>query len=495
MGKAILTGAFNHETNTFSKNPSGIAEFEAYYAIFGEQILTKFRNVNHEQSGFIDCADQFGWELVPSVVATANPGGTVTKQAFERYGGAILKLAGSRRWDGIALSLHGAMVAEGVFDAEGDLLEELRAIVGSEVPIAITLDLHANVSEKMCRHANIIVSYKTYPHVDMRDAAVHAGQALEFVMENKLTIKTIIRQPPQIEGLDGGRTDVEPMTNLIPRLKEMESEDGIFAVSLNAGFALADVPFVGPSVTVSYDEKTERRAIEIVNELEEAIWQSRDRVNNEYLTPQQAAQLAKHFNEQSKPLVIADYSDNPGAGSYGDATNLLKALLEAGVTEACFGAVCDPEAAQILCQVKVGEKITLNLGGKNDSDLGGGPLRLTGEILGIYDGNYLSEGPMYAGLTKSFGPTAVFRVEGVDILVTTHNLQILDRMQFASFGIHPEKLKVVALKSMQHFRAAYEPLAAKVIVCDSGALARPRRSTLPFRNVRRPVYPLDVIAR
>ncbi|MGA1560513.1 MAG: MlrC C-terminal domain-containing protein, partial [bacterium] len=129
------------------------------------------------------------------------------------------------------------------------------------------------------------------------------------------------------------------------------------------------------------------------------------------------------------------------------------------------------------------------------SDLGGGPLGLTGEILGIYDGNYLSEGPMYAGLTKSFGPTSVFRVEGVDILVTTHNLQILDRMQFASFGIHPEKLKVVALKSMQHFRAAYEPLAAKVIVCDSGALARPRRSTLPFQNVRRPVYPLDVIAR
>jgi microcystin degradation protein MlrC len=158
----------------------------------------------------------------------------------------------------------------------------------------------------MCRHANIIVSYKTYPHVDMRDAAFHAGQALEFAMETKLRIKTIIRQPPQIEGLDGGRTDVEPMTNLIPRLKEMEAEDGIFAVSLNAGFALADVPFVGPSVTVSYAEKTEQRAIEIANELEEVIWQSRDRVNNDYLTPEQAAQLAKHFTGMSKPLVIAD---------------------------------------------------------------------------------------------------------------------------------------------------------------------------------------------
>ena len=495
MDKVVLTGALNHETNTFSKNPTGIAEFEAYYAIFGAQIFTKFRNVNNEQAGFIDCAGQFGWELVPTVVATANPGGTVTKDAFERYAGAILKQAGSRGWDGIALSLHGAMVAEGIFDAEGHLLGELHAIVGSEVPIAITLDLHANVTEKMCCHANIIVSYKTYPHVDRCDAAVHAGQAPEFAMKNKVKIKTIIRQPPQIEGLDCDRTDVEPMTDLIPRLKEMEAEDGIFAVSLNAGFALADVPFVGPSVTVSYAEKTEQRAIEIANELEEVIWQSRDRVNNDYLTPEQAAQLAKHFTGESKPLVIADYSDNPGAGSYGDATNLLKALLEAGVEEASFGAVCDPQAAQILSHRRLGEKITIDLGGKNDPDLGGGPLRLTGEILKNYGGNYVSEGPMYAGLTKSFGPTAVFRVEGVDILVTTHNLQILDRMQFASFGIHQEKLKVVALKSMQHFRAAYEPLAAKVIVCDSGALARPRRSTLPFQNVRRPIYPLDLIAR
>ena len=120
---------------------------------------------------------------------------------------------------------------------------------------------------------------------------------------------------------------------------------------------------------------------------------------------------------------------------------------------------------------------------------------MAGEVIGIYDRNYFSEGPMYAGLAKSFDPTAVFRVEEVDILVATHNLQILDRMQFSAFGIHPEKLEVVALKSTQQIRAVYEPLAAKVIVCDSGALARPRRPTLPFQNVQRPNYPLDVIER
>ena len=495
MKKNVLTGDFSHETNTFNQRPTGKAEFEAYYAIFGEQILTKFRNVNHEQAGFIDCADKYNWNLIPTVVATANPGGKVTKEAFELYGGRILEKAKSRKWDGIALSLHGAMVVEDIFDAEGELLEKLRKIVGGEIPIAITLDLHANLTEKMCQNANIIVSYKTYPHVDMRAAANHAGDLLEQAMGMGKSIKTIMRQPPQIEGLDGGRTDVEPMTELIPKLKAMEGENGILAVSLNAGFGLADVPFVGPSVTVTHEESAFKRAEEIARELEEEIWDSRDQVKNQYLTPKEAADYSHAFNGHGKPIVIADYSDNPGAGSYGDATNLLKALLEAGVQDACFGAICDPEAVKSIVGGGVGSNVEVEVGGKNNAELGGGPLLLKGKVMGIFDGDYRSEGPMYAGLVKSFGQTVVLHVNGIDIIVTTHNLQILDRMQFAAFGIDPELKKVVALKSMQHFRAAFEPLAAEVIVCDSGALARPRRSTLPFQNVRRPVYPLDQIQR
>ena len=208
MKKIVLTGDFSHETNTFNQRPTWKAEFEAYYAIFGEQILTKFRNVNHEQAGFIDCADKYNWNLIPTVVATANPGGKVTQEAFEQYGGSILEKAKLRKWDGIALSLHGAMVVEDIFDAEGELLEKLRKIVGGEIPIAITLDLHANVTEKMCQNANIIVSYKTYKHVDMRAAANHAGNLLEQAMSLGKSIKTIIRQPPQVEGLDSWRTDV-----------------------------------------------------------------------------------------------------------------------------------------------------------------------------------------------------------------------------------------------------------------------------------------------
>lgn len=488
----VLTGDFNHETNTFSRVPTGIPAFEAYLAVTGPDIAARFRDVNHEQAGFFDCAAEFGWDLTTTVVASANPGGTVTGDAFERYAGLILDAAREKGpWDGVALSLHGAMVAEGYPDAEGELLGRLRTIIGPDVPVAVTLDLHANVSPRMAALADIIVSYKTYPHVDMRDAARHAGRLLQQAMDGHIRPRTIRMQPPQLEGLDGGRTDAGPMPALLEKARSHEGEPGILAVSLNAGFALADTPCVGPSVTVSHDIGAADRACTIAAEMALAIWASRDTVTNTYLTPAQAVAKAQGLRGRGKPVIIADYADNPGAGAYGDATALLAAMLDAGVENACFGALCDPQAAAQLHGSPVGTDVTLALGGKNDPAMGGGPLQLTGRIMGLFDGAHMFEGPMYQGLTKSFGPTAVFRVDGVDILVTSRNMQILDRMNFAAFGIDPARKSIVALKSMQHFRAAFEPLAQAVLVCDSGALARPSRSALPFRHVRRPIHPLD----
>jgi len=488
----VLTGDFNHETNTFSLVPTGVAAFEAYFAVTGEEIAARFRDVNHEQAGFFDCAAEFGWDLVPTVVASANPGGTVTAEAFERYAGLILHAARTQGpWDGVALSLHGAMVAEGYRDAEGEILRRLRTVVGGDVPIAMTLDLHANVSPDMAALADIVVSYKTYPHVDMRAAASHAGRLLQQAMQGHIRPRTLRMQPPQLEGLDGGRTDAGPMPALIEKARAWEGEPGILAVSLNAGFALADTPYVGPSVTVTYDQPAEDQARAIAADMALAIWNSRDVVSNTYLTPAQAVAKAQGLRGHGKPVIIADYADNPGAGGYGDATNLLAAMLDAKVENACFGALCDPQAASALHGHPVGAELTLPLGGKVDAALGGGPLVLTGRVMGLFDGRHVFEGPMYQGLSKSFGPTAVFRVDGVDILVTSHNMQILDRMNLAAFGIDPAAKSIIALKSMQHFRAAFEPLAHAVLVCDSGALARPSRSTLPFRNVRRPIHPLD----
>ncbi|MDA0653254.1 MAG: MlrC C-terminal domain-containing protein [Proteobacteria bacterium] len=189
--------------------------------------------------------------------------------------------------------------------------------------------------------------------------------------------------------------------------------------------------------------------------------------------------------------MIADYADNPGAGGYGDSTALLGALLEAGVNNACFGPMVDGAAAQALHKVKIGEKAPISLGGKTDAAFGGGPLILEGELVSISDGHYVGDGPILGGLHRSYGPSAVLRVDGIEILIVTIAKQMLDLQQFKSFGVEPERKSVIALKSMQHFRAAFEPIAGRVIVCDSGALCTLHYERLPYRNVPRPIFPLD----
>ena len=206
---------------------------------------------------------------------------------------------------------------------------------------------------------------------------------------------------------------------------------------------------------------------------------------------EEAAAQCRDYRGDGRPIVVADYADNPGGGAYGDATNLLAALLEAGVKDACFGPMVDPQTVQQLQAAPLGASVQVRLGGKTDARLGGGPLDLRGKLLLRSDGNYVGDGPMIGGLHRSWGPTAVLRVDGIDILVTSLPSQMLDLQQFRSFGIDPAAKKVVAIKSMQHFRAAFEPIAGKVIVCDSGALCTPDYSALPYRKLPRPIFPLD----
>ncbi|MDH3859506.1 MAG: MlrC C-terminal domain-containing protein, partial [Gammaproteobacteria bacterium] len=246
----------------------------------------------------------------------------------------------------------------------------------------------------------------------------------------------------------------------------------------------------GPTVLVTAEgDLDEHRAF--AESLADDIWNRRHEVLNEYLDVDAAAAVARKFNSASGPLVIADYADNPGGGCYGDSTNLLRALLEAGVSDACFGPMVDGETAQQLHQHEIGAKVPVKLGGKIDPEIGGGPLDLVVELLRKSDGHYVGGGKMIGGLQHSFGPTAVVNVGGIEVLITTIAQQLLDLEQFKSFGINPESKQVVALKSMQHFRADFEPIASRVIVCDSGALCTPDYQKLSYRNVKRPIFPLD----
>jgi len=492
----VLSAEFAHETNTFSHIPTRYESFQAEdFFLDGASAIAGRGDSNTELAGFCDAARRYDWELVHVLSAIAQPAGPVTRDAFDRLTDPILAAAqkNSDRLDGIILGLHGAMVTDFCDDGEGELLARLRAVVGPDLPIAVTLDLHANVTRAMCRHADILVSYQTYPHIDMRRTGLEAGDILQRTMAGEIRPRIIRAHLPMLDEVNGGRTDVGPMRERLQRARAHEQQHAnVFAVSINAGFARADIAEIGPTVTVVAQGNLEPHR-RFAHELAEDIWQRRHEQINHFLGVHEAARICRDHDagDDIRPIIVADYADNPGGGGYGDATNLLAALLEAGVTDACFGPVVDPETVQQLQSATIGATVAVRLGGKTDASLGGGPLELQARLLLHSDGRYFADGPMTGGLDKTWGPTVVLRVDGMDILVVTQPAQMLDLAQFRAFGIDPAAKKVVGLKSMQHFRAAFEPVASKVIVCDSGALCSPHYDRKPYLKVPRPLFPLD----
>jgi microcystin degradation protein MlrC len=282
------------------------------------------------------------------------------------------------------------------------------------------------------------------------------------------------------------------MIERLAKAKDYEKRADVFAVSINAGFASTDIADVGPTVLIT-GEGDIAPHVAFAETIAEDIWEKRHEELNDYLTVEVAAAHAARFNSANGPLLIADYADNPGAGAYCDSTALLGALLDERVGNACFGPMVDGETVKALHRAEIGEVSRVVLGGKFDPTFGGGPLTLEGELISVSDGSYVGDGPILGGLSRTFGPSAVLRVDGIDILIVTKSKQMLDLQQFKSFGIDPERKCVVGLKSMQHFRAAFEPIAGEVIVCDSGALCTLQYELLPYRNVRRPIFPLDKV--
>ena len=486
----VLTAEFSHETNTFSRRRTGAQAFRDRFVLFGDEAIAERREANTELAGFLDAGQVHGWHIDHVLSAAAGPSGIVKRSAFEWLCDPIIAAVERGRFDGILLALHGAMVLDFSEDGEGEILRRIRAALRRETPIAITLDPHANVSPQMCSLADIIVSFRTYPHIDMRETGRRAGAILHRTMGGEIRPYTTRVSRPMLEETNGGRTDVGPMIARLAAAQQYEGQGDVFAVSINAGFASTDIADVGPTVLVTGQGDRDQH-IAFAETVAADIWERRHEVLNDYLTVEAAAAVAAGFDPGHGPLVIADYADNPGAGAYGDSTALLGALLGAGIRNACFGPMVDGEAVQALHGVQVGTHIRLALGGKTDAAFGGGPLLLDGELVSLSDGHYVGDGPILGGLSRSYGRSAVLRVDGIEILIVTIAKQILDLQQFKAFGIEPERKQVIALKSMHHFRAAFEPIAGQVVVCDSGALCTLHYERLPYRNVPRPIFPLD----
>jgi len=479
-----------HETNTFSVQLTDEAAFRNAGCYEDEEVAAAFRDTRTAMGAAFEAAEKFGWDMVHPLVAHANPSGRVTDSAFEIFSSRII--AASQGIDGILLHLHGAMATESSDDGEGLLLARLRAAVGGEIPVVVILDLHATVTEMMAGNANALISYRTYPHIDEYERMWQGAELLEKMLEEGIRPRVALARRPILYALDGGRTTSPVFKELLRSGDAIEASGEALVVSMQAGFSSADVHDIGPSVAVTGTDFEHAQAL--AEALIDYAWEQR-KVSTIHFTPLDEAIARAKAGEKDarKPLVIADYSDNPGSGAYGDATRLLAAILDAGLTNVGFHAICDPEAALAAQAAGVGNDVTLKLGGKVDPSMGGGPIEVTGRVVSLTDGRFVAYGPMGGGAVRNYGLSALLRVGGVEIVIITYNGQATDLAQFTSLGVEPTRKATLVVKSMQHFRAAFEPIAREVLEVDTGALSTRNFKERPYRKVRRPIWPLDDI--
>ena len=484
----LFLAMMSHETNTFSNVPTDRAQFEARDLHYGGEIIETYRGTGTCLGGMIEAAERHGITLLPSVAAAASPAGRVTADIYRHVKDRMLAdLRAAGRLDGVLLDLHGAMVPEGLDDGEGDLITAVRAAVGPDVPIAVTLDLHGNLSSAMVAGANLLHGYKTYPHVDMAERGVEAAERLVDVVGGRLRPTAAFRKPPLLPPLGKQGTARGPMRTLYDRAARMEQDPKVISVSIFAGFPHADIPDAGLGVYVVTDGD-QAMAERLADELARMAWDLRAEFIHTALPVKEA--VARALAAEGRPIVLADMADNTGGGAAGDGTEILRELVRVGARSAVVACLWDPAAVKACVAAGVGQRVTIDVGGKVD-DRHGAPLRVTGTVRALSDGRFVHKGPMMHGLPGRLGTTAVLDVDDIRVILISYRWQTLDPEMIRFVGLDPTAEKIVVVKSTIHYRAAFEPIAKEIIEVDAPGLSSSNLSRFSFERVRRPIYPLD----
>jgi microcystin degradation protein MlrC len=462
----IAVGGFMHETNTFVATPTTWDDFVRAgpwpTVTESEAIRSVFRGLNLGIAHFIEQAEAAGHAIVPLAWAAAQPGGKVTDDAFERMAAKLIPALKREQPDAVYLELHGAMVTQSHDDGEGELLRLVRSAVGPTTPILASLDLHANVSPQMLARADFLSSFRTYPHTDWGASGARCAEWLDHVSSCKPRPARALRQSPFLIPVTAGCTYVEPAGELYRLLREIEQESGVH-LSLNMGFPPADIPDVGPSVT-GYGA-TQAAVDAAAGALFSAVLASeRDFAAHRPLPAAEAVTKAMRISASaSRPVVLSDTQDNPGAGAPSNTTGLVAELLRQGAQRAIVGIMHDPAAAVAAHRAGIGATVaTLGGGG---SGPGQEPLPGAWRVAALSDGRFRGTSPMLRAAETSMGPTALLEQAGVEVLVASIRQQPIHREVFTHIGVDLEARAIVALKSSAHFRAGFQEIAEEVIVC------------------------------
>ncbi len=490
----IVTGTFSHETNTFSNIPTTMEEFAKQGVIHGEEIPRRFRGTNSIEAAFLEASEQFGFELLWTVYGSAIPGGLVSQEAYEYFSGHLLEgIQAAGAIDGVLLHLHGAMVTEEVDDGEGQVLAAVRQLVGPDIPIVTTLDLHANLTPRIIQNCNALTGYDTYPHVDMYERAFEAATILVRIIRGEIQPVMALEQPPLITPLQSQVTTREtPMKRIIDLVHTLEEEPRVISIAAFAGFPFADIAPTGFSSVVVTDGDQDLAA-RLAKQVTDAAVAERQNWIVHPTPPEEAVRRA--MAAERGPVILADIADSGAGGTAGDATVTFKTLLDLGARNAAVCSISDQEAIDICLAAGVGAEVSMLVGGKRDN-LHGDPVPITGKVRLIHEGSFVREGPMNRGVVQTVGRCVVVEIGGqggIELMLTEHRAHPNDLRYFRAFGIEPTQRQMLVLKSAAHYRAAFDPIATETIEVDAPGITSPRLERYPYKNIRRPIYPLDNI--
>ena len=494
----IVAARLNHETNTFSPVPTPLAAFGSDGPTFGAAALAQARGARTGLGAFIAAADARGAEIAVAVNATANPSGRVHDEAFEHMAAAIVD-AVHAGCDLILLDLHGAMVTQSFDDGEGELLRRLRA-VAPHTPLAVALDLHGNISAAMVAHADLIVGFKTYPHVDMFETGAQAARLALRMLDTGWRPALAWSQPPLLSHTLRSATGSGAMQRAVQQAQRMEA-DGLPAVSVFAGFSLADIRDAGMSIVVVGDDPVQAQAA--ADRLARQVWDERDGFvyTSEPLTTSLArAQTLRDGATAAGtpgPVLLLDHGDNVMSGGSCDTTTLLEACLQRGLRRIGMGPLADAQTVAACIQAGVGSTVQVLLGNKTPLGLAGGeraPLALRARVRTIGDGRFRITGPIYTGETWAMGRCVVLDHEGGTVVVSERPMEPLDLGVFTSLGVDPRDFEFLILKSRMYCRPVFELIACGLVECDSRGVTSSDYGLYQFGHLRRPIHPLDAAA-
>ena len=488
----FVIAQMQHETNTFSPVPTPWEEFGPKGPYLGRDAFDAMKGKGMAMAAFLDLAAKVGAEVATPVAAWANPSGPVDGNAYDRICEAICNDV-AKGCDAVLLDLHGAMVvADRTDDGEGTLLEKIRAIA-PRTPIAVSLDLHANVTARMVKNCDIITGYKTYPHIDQYESGELAGAILMRMMKSEVRPVMAWGNAPILAQTLRQNTAEGGMKAFVEAAREAERH-GLLAATAFGGFQMADIHDAGISA-VTVADANKAAATSACNRMLDVAWTHKEDFIYRGQPLEQSITQAKRMGEQSGgPVLLLDHADNCASGSTQDTMYVLREALRQGLTGIAVAPIRDTEAVAKLIEAGIGAKITLPVGGKMDMPSirrKGEPLMLTGVVRNITDGEYTITGPQFTGMRCFMGRTVVLDTGTALVIISERNQEPWDRGVYESVGIDPTRQRYLLLKSRMYFRPVFLPIAKGMVYCDAPGVSSSDWTEFDYRKLRRPIYPLD----